>query len=190
MKTCEDISRVQLDILTCLSRFERNLGLPQTEIEGFVNEGRAIGNNQRIIARRVNATSRNILSSGLIYRTVNKLEAQEILKAITVKIQALRSLLILPDDDISLLQPAGEYTMSHLHTNLQIASLHLEGLEEHIDFLVTTTIFPESTGIIGQQHPPWSQTTRSEDNVVDDDDDYDYKLSSRDVDFSEYWNSD
>lgn len=207
MQTSEDIARVQLDILTSLYRFGSTLDLPQTEIEGFVNGGRVIDDNQRIIVRVVNATSRDILSSGLIYRTINIGEAQEILKAITVKIRDLRSLLRLGDEDINLLQPAGQYPVSHLHTNLQIASLYLQGLEEQINEPVTEPAIPDSSGTISQQHPPCGQT-RSEDyhidesvlhNLVeddpenltrDDDDDYDYGLSSRDVDFSDYWNSD
>jgi len=154
MQNSEDISRAQFDILVILSRFERTLDFPQTEIEGFVNEGRAIDNNQRIIVRVVNAISRNIITTGLIYKTVNTGEAQEILKAITGKIKNLRSLIRLGDEDIKLLQPAGQYPVSHLHTNLQIVSLYLQGLEEQIDQVVIPTAMPESTGTIGQQHPP------------------------------------
>nr|ABK27095.1 unknown [Picea sitchensis] len=168
MQNSEDISRAQFDILARLSRFERTLDFPQTEIEGFVNEGRAIDNNQRIIIRVVNAISRNIITTGLIYKTVNTGEAQEILKAITGKSRNLRSLIRLGDEDINLLQPAGTYPVSHLHTNLQIVSLYLQGLEEQIDQVVIPTAVPESTGTIGQQHPPVHDDDVLDNPIYDD----------------------
>jgi len=175
MQNSEDISRAQFDILAILSRFERTLDFPQTEIKGFVNEERVIDNNQKIIVRVVNAISRNIITTGLIYKTVNTGDAQEILKAITAKIRNLRSLLRLGDEDINLLQPAGQYPVSHLHTNLQIISLYLQGLEEHIDQVVIPTAIHESIGTIGQQHPPTEQRGNhfydmdaDQDNLVDD----------------------
>jgi len=194
MQNSEDISRAQFDILAILSRFERTLDFPQTEIEGFVNEERAIDNNQRNIVRVVNAISRNIITTGLIYKTVNIGEAQEILKAITAKIRNLRSLLRLGDEDINLLQPAGQYPVSHLHTNLQIISLYLQGLEEHIDQVVIPTAIPESIGTIGQQHPPTEQRGNhfydmdaDLDNLVDDYPD-NFGNCSRDVlDSDEYF---
>lgn len=194
MQNSEDISRAQFDILAILSRFERTLDFPQTEIEGFVNEERAIDNNQRNIVRVVNAISRNIITTGLIYKTVNTGEAQEILKAITAKIRNLRSLFRLGDEDINLLQPAGQYPVSHLHTNLQIISLYLQGLEEHIDQVVIPTAIPESIGTIGQQHPPTEQSRNhfydmdaDLDNLVDDYPD-NFGNCSRDVlDSDEYF---
>jgi hypothetical protein len=194
MQNSEDISRAQFDILAILSRFERTLDFPQTEIEGFVNEERAIDNNQRNIVRVVNVISRNIITTGLIYKTVNIGEAQEILKAIAAKIRNLRSLLRLGDEEINLLQPAGQYPVSHLHTNLQIVSLYLQGLEEHIDQVVIPTAIPESIGTIGQQHPPTEQRGNhfydmdaDQDNLVDDYPD-NFGNCSRDVlDSDEYF---
>jgi len=194
MQNSEDISRAQFDILAILSRFERTLDFPQTEIEGFVNEERAIDNNQRNIVRVVNVISRNIITTGLIYKTVNIGEAQEILKAIAAKIRNLRSLLRLGDEEINLLQPAGQYPVSHLHTNLQIVSLYLQGLEEHIDQVVIPTAIPESIGTIGQQHPPTEQRGNhfydmdaDLDNLVDDYPD-NFGNCSRDVlDSDEYF---
>jgi len=194
MQNSEDISRAQFDILAILSRCERTLDFPQTEIEGFVNEERAIDNNQRNIVRVVNAISRNIITTGLIYKTVNIGEAQEILKAIAAKIRNLRSLLRLGDEEINLLQPAGQYPVSHLHTNLQIVSLYLQGLEEHIDQVVIPTAIPESIGTIGQQHPPTEQRGNhfydmdaDQDNLVDDYPD-NFGNCSRDVlDSDEYF---
>jgi len=194
MQNSEDISRAQFDILAILSRFERTLDFPQTEIEGFVNEERAIDNNQRNIVRVVNAISRNIITTGLIYKTVNIGEAQEILKAIAAKIRNLRSLLRLGDEEINLLQPAGQYPVSHLHTNLQIISLYLQGLEEHIHQVVIPTAIPESIGTIGQQHPPTEQSRNhfydmdaDLDNLVDDYPD-NFGNCSRDVlDSDEYF---
>jgi len=194
MQNSEDISRAQFDILAILSRFERTLDFPQTEIEGFVNEERAIDNNQRNIVRVVNAISRNIITTGLIYKAVNTGDAQEILKAITAKIRNLRSLLRLGDEEINLLQPAGQYPVSHLHTNLQIVSLYLQGLEEHIDQVVIPTAIPESIGTIGQQHPPTEQSRNhfydmdaDLDNLVDDYPD-NFGNCSRDVlDSDEYF---
>jgi hypothetical protein len=194
MQNSEDISRAQFDILAILSRFERTLDFPQTEIKGFVNEERVIDNNQKIIVRVVNAISRNIITTGLIYKTVNTGEAQEILKAITAKIRNLRSLFRLGDEDINLLQPAGQYPVSHLHTNLQIISLYLQGLEEHIDQVVIPTAIPESIGTIGQQHPPTEQSRNhfydmdaDLDNLVDDYPD-NFGNCSRDVlDSDEYF---
>lgn len=194
MQNSEDISRAQFDILAILSRFERTLDFPQTEIKGFVNEERVIDNNQKIIVRVVNAISRNIITTGLIYKTVNTGEAQEILKAITAKIRNLRSLLRLGDEEINLLQPAGQYPVSHLHTNLQIVSLYLQGLEEHIHQVVIPTAIPESIGTIGQQHPPTEQSRNhfydmdaDLDNLVDDYPD-NFGNCSRDVlDSDEYF---
>jgi len=194
MQNSEDISRAQFDILAILSRFERTLDFPQTEIKGFVNEERVIHNNQKIIVRVVNAISRNIITTGLIYKAVNTGDAQEILKAITAKIRNLRSLLRLGDEDINLLQPAGQYPVSHLHTNLQIISLYLQGLEEHIDQVVIPTAIPESIGTIGQHHPPTEQRGNhfydmdaDLDNLVDDYPD-NFGNCSRDVlDSDEYF---
>lgn len=175
LQNSEDIAKVQFDILSGLSRFERTLDFPETDIEGFVNEGQAmpIDNNQRVILRVVNEISRNMIGSGLIYKTLNTGGAQEILEAITVKIKDLRLLFGL-DHDINLLQPEGQYPVSLLHTNLQIASFYLQGLEEQIDQLLLPTAIPDSSATVSSQKVP----VRGDDDI-----DYYHDRNDDDIDY-------
>lgn len=149
----EDIAKVQLDIWSGLSRFVRTLDFPETDIEEFLFE-KKIDDSQRVILRVVNEISRNMINSGLIYRIVNTGEAQEVLEAITVQVKDLRSLLGLEGQDINLLQPEGQYPVSYLHTNLQIVSFYLEGLEEAINQQIFPAAIPDSSATVSSQQNP------------------------------------